>query len=729
MKRNAIQKTLSSQFQEVIESVEALPLDEQVVLIKLIGQRLIQQWGTNLAIQVIKLVLPLWEKIKYLNWQTYLLFGSVAATLYFLFIPFLKTQAILSSEAYTLANVPIEFALYGKFHYPVHSQSFHYPGIDVFIMTAPLYYYISGWLLKIVGIGVWQVLLPGFLIILSTIILVIITAKKVYGYPTAIVVTLICATFFYLTHVWGEARPDVLLGFFFGVFLVVLYFAWFRPIPSYLSQLFSFLLGVLAVAMMASHWQGIYGFLYFPLHLLIMYRRGQSWFRHGILLTIGSVITFVLWALFYAYYGGDFLQILYAVYLGGLNRITYIRGAVMTIVWPITRPYFRGGWAVGVGVLLCLAYYGLWSIQPIRRKLLQPEMQDNRNTRNLDLLLLFSLIGWFVYYYFLIANKHHQYLANLLLPLLLLSARGYVLFLNVIKRLTIKSKILYGFLLLVFTAIAVSYLGQNLNLKNPFPIESPNKTYLATRRNLEKFVDKRYPLFLSVEIYHYLYDYNYTTNMAVEAEAFHKRYPDVGMMYEAPQDLTLIEKQTLAKDAGQIMIVTDTGNMHQQKYFGERIWSPNFKKVASVFSPHRGRAYNILYRNDMAETLFRKKQLQENSSGCNEGVLWIVYNPWYDTFSGITDQEWGTFSTSEKEEAILNYANQHQWFGRPKIEAQEKMSAVVDLVDKYFELQTERQESYTDYYKYDYDHHRSFEQAMDYVILTYFRAEWCKQNG
>jgi len=46
------QKTSSSRLQEAIETVEALPLEDQVLLIEIVRQRLIQQRRSELASEI-----------------------------------------------------------------------------------------------------------------------------------------------------------------------------------------------------------------------------------------------------------------------------------------------------------------------------------------------------------------------------------------------------------------------------------------------------------------------------------------------------------------------------------------------------------------------------------------------------------------------------------------------------------------------------------------------------
>ena len=46
----------------------------------------------------------------------------------------------LSGESSTLSNVPIEFSLKNKWHYPLHAHDLFYPGIDIFMLHPPLHY-------------------------------------------------------------------------------------------------------------------------------------------------------------------------------------------------------------------------------------------------------------------------------------------------------------------------------------------------------------------------------------------------------------------------------------------------------------------------------------------------------------------------------------------------------------------------------------------------------------
>src|SRR3990172_4284232 len=153
-------------------------------------------------------------KMRSFPWADVGLYLVTAGGISYLLIPFLKLQVITNSEAYTFANVPIDFALYGKFHYPLVSNVYYYSDVNSFIINSPLFFLLSALLLKIIGIGVWQVMLTAFLSIIFIGLVVVLVARKFYGYSTAVVAVILMAGWEYMTVSWQNGRPDPLLGLF-----------------------------------------------------------------------------------------------------------------------------------------------------------------------------------------------------------------------------------------------------------------------------------------------------------------------------------------------------------------------------------------------------------------------------------------------------------------------------------------------------------------------------------
>lgn len=676
----------------------------------------------------------IFHRVRGWNWRATLVVLATTAALYFYTIPYLKTQVITSSEGYTFANVPIEFALYNKFHYPIHAQSFYFPGIDVFVMSGPLYFIIGGFLLKILGVGVWQILLPTFSSILLIILLVIGTALKFYDYLTAIITALLCMVFNYLSYMSLFGRPDPLLGLTYALFLLTLYYTWSKVFSTSSRQWLSFIIGVLATTMVVSHWQGVFAVFYFPVHLFIMYRQGESWLRHGILLTLGSLVGFAPWAILYMYYGENPITILRAVYLGnGLGRFAVEQLRALSpfrIFYPIQS--MPGGWAIGLGAILFLTLYLLRFIKPIHSYFQQ--FDNKPEARRLDLLLLWSLIGWFIFYYFLIINRQFQYLSNVLFPLILISARGYALSYFLSERMLRKQRLIQVAFTIGVLVFAGNYLINNLNFSSPFPLQRPNTIYNATRQALQKFVTGDYALILGIEPYHYLYDYKYISNVMLEANWVENQsdlknaHPN-RLSWGFP-DIPLAQRQELVANKGQIAVIPDEFGMFQKKFFDRRIWQPHFKKVASIFSPGRESAFPIYYRQDIAHTLFENLHLETNTSGCVNGVLWLIYDPWHDMPDNITGKEWQELTETQKEQVIFNFFEYHQWFGqRSRFESLSTLrDSVIIQIDQYFT----QQEFYENYFRESLgvvlEHRRTIEEAMDDVINRSLRSYFCSEK-
>jgi hypothetical protein len=652
------------------------------------------------------------------QWFVFFFYLTIAIGLYFWAIPYFKMQVVTNSEAYTFTNVPIDFALYGKFHYPLVSNVFYFSDINSFIIGAPLYYLVSGFLLKVIGIGVWQVMLPAFLTILSIVFSVTFIARKFYGYLTAILAIILSATWEYIPVIWGFGRPDPLLGLIYGFVIILLYFAWLQSVPDSMYKWLSFLLGALVILMIAAHWQGVFGLLFLPVHLLVMRGRGKSWLLHMALLTLGGGIIFVPWAIFYAYYGDNIFYVFFSIYLQGLRRFTVFKSdfapSPLIIFYPIYQ--MKGGWAIGAGGLLFLAYYFIYFINPLRRRLVNLYDLKDRKFFKMDMLLLSSTVFWFLFYFSLVANHHYQYLSNILIPLLLISSRGYVLFGASFRTLLARKSVIYNFALVGVILFSGNYLRQTLDLKNPFPILPLNQVHSAARRSFDKFVGRGDQIAIGSAAYLYLYDRQYTSNFLLESKAALTQ-SIAKITWSAPA-LSYTERGELLKNAGQVVVIPDEFGMYQAKYFDERIWSPNFEKIAAVFIPGAPSPFPVLYRNDIADDFFQKRGLEINTSGCDDGVLWIVYDPATAVGSGIANHEWISLSEVEKQSYILNYFESRNWFGQGPINDPKELTRWIAVTDAYYKAQVGYQE-------YIPGSKRSFEQAMDHLINLELRNIWC----
>ena len=667
----------------------------------------VKEWGLSSYQTLIAGTSPLGLKLKALNWPLFVLGVLTALAFYAHTISFLQIQTISNGEAISLSNIPIEFALHNKIHYPLHGQDHFYPGIKTLVTHPPLHYYLAGWLFRYIGIGRWQIQFPGFIVNLMLITVAIIAARKLYNFTTAIVVAFLSTILYGLYFSWQSGRPDLTLGLVYALFLLALYSAWWYPAFERFRLFLSFLVGILAVAMMASHWNGIFAFLYLPFHLLMMARRQESWLKHGLTTTAGVIIALIPWFLLYP---SDFLTVIFSAYIGGAKRFQTLTPQegynVMNFFLPITE--WPGGWILGCGLLLALVYYlvALATIVPqIKSRFASKRLSQVRFsvkaipefgswTTKLDLLLLGGLLGYIIFYLILIRNRHPQYMANIYFPLLLLSARGYTLGWDFIKKYTSNRRLIYRLTVSVIVIAASYYLIANVEWGNPFSLKDPNRTYNATRQALSRFVHPDYQIFMGVYAYQYLYDYQYKTNRAVEIETLQRR------VYK--EDFASIaQRRDLAKKSGQIMIMPDIFYMYQIRFFDEQVWFPNFKKVAAVGG------FTILYRSDIAEKLYQALDLKPNTAGCDDNIWWIVYNPNDEEPHKITNHDWSRFSLAEKKAAVQDYFERHNWFGRPNVESEAWLAGMASTIDTYFEIATDQE------WNRDLNLTRTLAQAID----------------
>ena len=636
----------------------------------------------------------LW-KLKAFNWSVVALCSLATLALYVHLISFLQIQTISNGEALSLVNIPIEFALHNKIHYPLHGQDHFYPGIETLVTHPPLHYYLAGWLFRFVGVGRWQIQLLNLIVGLSLILLTVTAAKKLYGNITSLTVAFLSIIFYGLYFAEHSGRPDLTLGLIYGLFLLTLYKALWSATRQNYRLFLSFLLGILAVAMMASHWNGIFVFLYFPFYLLLLARRQESWLKHGALLATGVTMAFIPWLMLYR---SDFFIVIFSAYIGGARRFQTLTPEAgqnfLNFFQPLTA--WNGGWLLSAGLLFGFGFCTISMIQYVWHRSNQT-ISEQWMTK-VDWLLLSSLMGYFFFYLIFIRNRHPQYMANIYFLLLLFSARGYALLWDFSQKYIVGKRILYSFIVVAIIVSGGYYLKNNVAWVNPLTLEHPNKTYNATRQALIRFVDSHHQIFMGVQIYHYLYDYPYKTNRAVEIETLKRR------VYK--EDFpSIAQRRELAKEAGDIMIVRDSNYMFQFRFFDERVWYPNFKKVATVSGD------TILYRNDVAEELFNALNLTPNTTGCNENIWWAVYDPFNDAPSGITNMNWNDLSPVGKEKAVRDYLDRHGWFGQPKSTVEKNFNAFFEEVDTYLQWVGKTG------WRSDLGIQRSLEQAIDVMVI------------
>jgi hypothetical protein len=646
------------------------------------------------------------------NWSEFALFSVILLFLYVYIPPFLQTQMVWSGEAYAKANTSIEYALYGKFHNQIVTNAYSLPHVNTYVGDAPIYPVLSGLLFRVFGIGAFQILLPAFIFMISNILLCIYAGKTFYGTNTALIVTLLCTTYSFLTFIWKEGRPDPLVGLFYSVFVILFYIAWFKPPSESRQRALSIVLGFLAISGMFTHWLGGSAIFYLPFYLYIQYQRKKRWLIHGLLFILGGCISFFIWVIFYANYGENLITFLLEIFF-------FSRGYSFADAsfWYLFNPiiHSRGGIAMAIGWLLFLMYYLGCIIPSIRKQFEKLGLEVGEQSRKLDIFFLSSVVVWLLYYFIIYSNRRPRYQVHIFMAFMLTSARGYVLLWEFLKAYTSRFRIRSGYILVGLIALAGGYMWHNLTLPDLSKIQPPNTLYSATRQTFQNFVKPDSRIFLGSEVYQYLYDYPYRASYAVELDKAEKYQPDkFGWGFNWP----LEERIQAAKTEGEVMIIPDHHDHMQNNFFDERIWRPNFYKVGVVFMHGAVSPFPILFRNDVAEGMIKDLDIKPNTSGCLNGVLWITLNPFEDVASNVTITDWVEYSESKKNRLALEYFEQHHWFDQHAVPE----TRIVDAIDDYFNLQKGYETMMPGYY---WEHHRTLEQAIDYVILRVLMLEWC----
>ena len=211
------------------------------------------------------------ELIKYFVFLFFVIFCLVQASILF-------DTHFLSGESSTLSNVPIEYFLNNKWHYPLHAHDLFYPGIDVFMLHPPLHYLLSSLWIDLFGIGTWQLLLQSAVSGTLGIAVTTFVLMRVSGANTAIFVPVLASISAAYLFCSTELRADLSFGFVHSLTVLVLGLLIFQK-PSRDKQIFlSFLFGLLVLLALATHWFGFFTQLYLPcfVALMILKQKGSS---------------------------------------------------------------------------------------------------------------------------------------------------------------------------------------------------------------------------------------------------------------------------------------------------------------------------------------------------------------------------------------------------------------------------------------------------------------------
>jgi len=580
-----------------------------------------------------------------------LLWGMILVVTAMSLYSLLDAELIRDGETYSTANIPIELALNNKLHYPLHGQAHFDPAIRTIATHPPLHYLFSGLLLKLTGIGRWQVQLAGVIVGILLSALVIFASMRWFGRSAALIAGALCVGFQGLYYSAQLGRPDLTLGLMFGVFLLLIHRSWFYESDEWVQQKLTVLVGLFAALGLCSHWNGAIAFVYLPVHVLLLSRlRVRGLLTYSAWIAVGLAAVIVPWAWFY---GADFPIVFDTVFRQGAARGQLLAPQAWTRIFvPLT--VWRGGTPVLVGLTLAALFAVLRQKDKLAHLLIhgtgEPSNDQSNPSRlaslaksvqrwrafhgsgqapcagvvlrlgDRDLMRTFMATNFLIYvgfYFVAIQNRHYQYLANIYVPMLLVSTSGWDDLLQRVCGALPQPERLARVAATVAVIVATCLQWATFETSNPLRLD-PNGEYARIRSAFGRFVDRDYDVFMSVSAYIYLYDHKYTTNRAVEIATVQARVNE--------DYLTIGQKRRLATESGEIMIISNTGYMYENRFYDERVWRAGYRLVASI-SVRNFRTWHILYRNDVADSLLRTKGLVPKTTGIDHDVIWYVHDP------------------------------------------------------------------------------------------------------
>ena len=146
-------------------------------------------------------------------------------------------------------------------------------GIEEFTTHPPLHYFMSAIFLKLFGIGTWQVLLFSSLVAILMIATISIFLFKTFNWMTAALFLTLTIIFYGFYFSSLSLRSDLSFGaiftlylFFFGRFL-------FNDLSGRKLIFNSFIVGILSIAVLATHWFGFFVQLYTLFYVIWLIRK------------------------------------------------------------------------------------------------------------------------------------------------------------------------------------------------------------------------------------------------------------------------------------------------------------------------------------------------------------------------------------------------------------------------------------------------------------------------
>ena len=345
---------------------------------------------------------------------------------------------------------------------------------------------------------------------------------KTFNWMTAALFLTLTIIFYGFYFSSLSLRSDLSFGaiftlylFFFGRFL-------FNDLSGRKLIFNSFIVGILSIAVLATHWFGFFVQLYTLFYVLRVYQKNKNaFFINFIFLIIGIFITITLWAFLY----GSFEVLLKSFVVALFQGRQYIQ--TINIPWTNSLvPYFewKGGYFVILGFASFLIFYFLkHPFQYLENDIVL------KAHRKIDYFIFFNLFIYFLFYFSFVGNQDPQYCGNIYFILILVASRGLYFLFSISYRLIYKitqynpkyfSNLIFlkpNILLitLIFLKLFSSPIFREYSPLNLNEMKNSNNFFYQMKKRLSLFIPKEMngKIALGGTTYQYIYDQEYLSTL------------------------------------------------------------------------------------------------------------------------------------------------------------------------------------------------------------------------
>ncbi|MGE0201789.1 MAG: ArnT family glycosyltransferase [Candidatus Melainabacteria bacterium] len=606
----------------------------------------------------------------------------------FLLLAYWLVSAALSSnslegETAMLSNVVIEFVRNGKLVYPMHAQKYLFSGIETFIIHPPLNYLLAAGMVSLFGISILPMYATTILVSVTGIASLLLTARR-WGNPlTMIYIPLLALTCALYHRVSLTLRPDLLLGFFLLLVVLLMHRAWTHRFPPRTQHLYSFSLGVLCVAGFATHWNGAMLFPFAVAHLIMLsrmgYRSSEIAVSAGFGL-LGIILAFIPWVLFY---GKDFVPAITTIFFAGTTRVlldhwTY---PFSTFVYNTLFTY-NGVWIV-LGIAAALSGFVLYRL---RNTLPERYAFLALAPTTMDAMMTAGLLYFFTFFLLVVWHRQPVYMGNGLFLALYLAGRGaahctailaYLFNPALFSQRTYRTACAFGLAAALLVTSGASRFNVNgYKFRLPWKLDT-YKEYRETAQLMSHFVPHNIPVVLGALSYQYLYNTQYTglyelfarqafDLSSIEAsQSVLEREKKIfrGRQDYSPRKLSVAARRESLTQAPDVLVLTANSNYgFQSIYAPKETWDGIYRRVALVF-PHNGRIQHIFYKPQALTHL--PKTAPPPHTFRREGTSWVLTFDPTQAPATMNLRNWRKLTLEAQSQYLHNYLAKNHWFGLP----------------------------------------------------------------